>query len=317
MADDEQPRDGAPDRGEAAGVPGEGPADDTRPSADQQPILDETSEFDPFAEVDESEPGRASGEAGAGGPAPDETAAFPGAGMAPGSRGGDETAAFPRGDETTAFSRGDETAVVPPGDQTAVLRPAQASWSGRAGVPPGGVREGTPADWEGRDLGEDGHWWLPIVIGVVALLLLGVLGLGIWLAARNSNDRPATPATPATSAPVAPTSAATSSVPTTTPARPTPSKTTAAVSVVVPQLAGLDEATARAILDDLQLQARTQTRQSDTVRAGRVIETEPAAGDSVPPGTQIILIVATAPPTTAPPTTPAADNQSASTGQGD
>jgi hypothetical protein len=286
MADDEQPRGRAPDSGDAAGVGGEGSVGGTRPTSDDQPALDETTRFDPFAEPDEPEPAEpgSSGER-PGGSRADETAADVG----PGSGGGDETAAFPRPDDT---------AVVPPGDQTAMLPPSQERWSGRAGVPPGGVREGTPPDWEERDLGQQGHWWLPIVIGLVALLLLGVLGFGIWLAARNSKDQPATPATPATTAPVAPTSAATSSVPKTTPPRPTPAATTPAVSVVVPDLAGLDEATARAILEDLRLAAQTQTRESDTVRAGRVIETDPQAGASVPPGTQIILIVATAPPTT-------------------
>jgi hypothetical protein len=152
---------------------------------------------------------------------------------------------------------------------------------------------------------------MPIVVGLVALLLLGVLGYGIWLAAQNNEERE--PVAPATTASAVTTTAPATTAPATTPTRPTAPATSAVASEVVPPLTGLDVATARDILRDVGLEARTENRESESVPAGRIIESRPPVGTTVPRGTEIVLIVATAPPA-APPTTEPAVTESPTTG---
>jgi beta-lactam-binding protein with PASTA domain len=111
------------------------------------------------------------------------------------------------------------------------------------------------------------------------------------------------------------TTAPATSAPPTTPAEPTTAPATTAVALVaVPPLAGLDESIARDILDDLGLGARTETRESNERPAGTVIETDPGAGEQVPVGEVITLIIATEPPPTAPPTTEPPATESPGTG---
>jgi hypothetical protein len=146
---------------------------------------------------------------------------------------------------------------------------------------------------------------MPIVVGILALLLLGILAYGVWLIVQ-SRDRSASPAAPPTAAPPTATSTSatprqTSSAPTTGP--PTPTATTAAATVPVPQLVGLSEAAARAALERIGLTARVQFRPSDRT-PGTVIDTSPRPGASVPAGSQVTLVIAQA-PTTAPPSSPA------------
>jgi hypothetical protein len=283
MADDQQPREDAGDSGDRPGEPG-----GVRPPSSDRPGPDETREFDPFAEADQVGAGDAgTHEGGAGG-----------AGAA------DETVTFPAGDETAEVPYPDRTTRPPIGDETAVISPARAGWSGRAEVRPreagGGPREAAPSGWDERDFQDGRRWWMPIVVALVALLLLGVLGLGIWLAARSDRDgEPVAPATTASATPA--TTAPATSAPPTTPAAPTASPTTAVVTEVVPPLTGLDEETARDILRVLGLEARVETRESSAVPEGRIIESKPPVGTTVPRGTEIVLIIATAPPPTTEP----------------
>jgi hypothetical protein len=296
MAEEQQPRDDAPDRGGDAGGGRPGEQGGPRPPSDEKPGVDQTREFDPFAEQD--------------GTTPDETAAMPSGGRRP---AGDETVAFPAGDETAALPPG---GPPPAGDETAVIPPAPSGWSGRAEVRPpgagGGLREAAPAGWDERDLQDGRRWWMPIVVGLVALLLLGVLGYGIWLAAQNNEERE--PVAPVTTASAVTTTAPATTAPATTPAGPTTPATSAVASEVVPPLTGLDVPTARDILRDVGLEARTENRESDAVPPGRVIESRPPVGTTVPRGTEIVLIVATAPPPAAPPTTEPAVTESPTTG---
>jgi hypothetical protein len=163
------------------------------------------------------------------------------------------------------------------------------------------VRGATPADWGPDESGgTGGRWWLPIVWGIVALLLLGLLSVGIWLIARAEDSEPATPS-------ASPTPAATSAQPTSAaPSTTGPPPTSQAAPVPVPPLVGLTTVQARAELDALGLTYRLRFSTSDQP-AGTVIQTDPAAGTEVPAGTQITLVIATPPRTTAapPPTTAA------------
>ena len=233
--------------------------------------LDQTSEVDPFAEEENGPDGPSA-----------ETAPLPGA---------DDTPPLPGADETTPLPSG------------------PASWSGRAAVPrpqPIAVRGASPTSFNDVEDRADRRWWLPIVVGIVALLLIGVLTYGVWLIVRPSQEDPQ-PVIPTRSAvtTTSPSSRPTSAAPTT--ATPTPSATSATATVALPSLIGQPEATARAVLDRLGLIYRLDFRASDQA-PGTVIETEPGAGTPVPPGALVTLVIAeapTAPPRTVLPTTPA------------
>ncbi|RBJ03368.1 penicillin-binding protein [Micromonospora provocatoris] len=242
----------------------------------------------------------------------------------------DATRAMPRdaagedAEATRAMPRnaGDATRPLPggpagqggPGGQGGPRRPLDATapqepvgaWSGRAGVPPprpAGYPE-PGAEWYG-DEQAGRRWWMPILLGVLALLLLGLIGVGVWLALRaadrNSDPGPAVPSisaqTSAAPTTAAPTSAAPSSSPPSTPA------TTAPVEVPMPPLVGLPEAAARAALDRLDLDYRVQRRASDRP-AGTVISTDPEAGYPVGEDDRVTIVVAVPAPPTSGPTTP-------------
>ncbi|MEH1124658.1 PASTA domain-containing protein [Micromonospora sp. CPCC 206061] len=259
---------------------------------------DETEQFDPFADDVDEPPGpggadteaadeRTGPDATAPLPAPDETA--PMSAVAP-----DETAPM-------AAAKSDETAPMAAVDETAPIPTAGGAWSGRAGVPPPdatAIRGPVPPDWE--PVPEDERrWWMPILLGIIALLLLGMLIVGVWLIMR-ADDSGAGDETPAPTASVVPTTAA---APTTAaPATSAPATATSGpVSIEVPQVVGLTQADAQAQLDAAGLPYRLEFRPSDRP-AGTVIDTDPAGGRTVPEGTQVVLVIAESAPTSAPPT---------------
>lgn len=251
-------------------------------------------------------------------PRPDETAALPrpDAGR---PAGPDATAAMPRADETAPLPGAGvtaplpgagATAAMPPVDATAQQAPADAVWAGRATVRPPeatAVRGPAPVGWQevpGWEVGDERSgrsWWLPIVVGIVALLLLGVLGYAVWLMTQADGDQPAAPVpsaaspSPTRSVSKAPTSAAPTS------ASPTPTRDEPR-DVQLPALVGLSVEQAQDTLDGLELRSRVVYRTSDAP-AGTVIETDPAEGSEVPAGTRVTLVVAAEPRAT--PTRPA------------
>jgi hypothetical protein len=194
----------------------------------------------------------------------------------------------------------DPTRPLPPsGDATRREPPTPAVWSGRAGVPPPRpmeYREPAAGEWYGEE--QPGRrWWTPILLGVVALLLLGLLGGGLWLATSTDDgtDPEASPSARPTSAPAttgAPTTGATSAEPSTAPPSTVPDE------VPMPPVVGLPRAAAERILDRLGLDHRVETRESDRP-AGTVVATDPEAGEPVPAGGVVTLVVA-APPATTP-----------------
>jgi hypothetical protein len=218
----------------------------------------------------------------------------------PDRTGADETRQMPA-------AGADETRKIPrEGDTEAP--PAESRWSGRAGVPPPEAFVVPEAAATEEDMAAGRRWWLPVVLALVALVLLALLGVGLWLVMRGNDDpAPSTPVTPALT-------------PSATPAQPSPSTpstpdtssaaTTAAPSlsvaaqVVVPRLVGVDGDTARSILDALGLTPRLSARPDPLARPGTVLETDPAEGSMVPAGTQVTLVVAAAPPSPAPPSPP-------------
>ncbi|MFI7574521.1 PASTA domain-containing protein [Micromonospora sp. NPDC049497] len=204
----------------------------------------------------------------------------------------------------------DRTAPV---DRTAPLPPDRSTppaWSGRAEVPgprPADYRE--PADWYAEEPGGR-PWWLPILWGVLALLLLALVGGGLWLALRSADD--ATTPTPTSSPSQSPTRASPTTGAPTTSAAPTSSSpsappTTEAVEVPMPPLVNLPLATAQGILDRSGLAYRVEYRTSGRP-AGTVLETDPEAGELVSEGEEVTLVVSRGERTPASPTvTPSAE----------
>ncbi|MFC0507286.1 PASTA domain-containing protein [Micromonospora costi] len=235
----------------------------------------------------------------------------------PGDHEGDETRPLPRPDAEPAeltrrlpgpADRGGPPPAGPtPSDATAADRtaalPPERPWSGRAEVPPprsSDYREPS-GEWYAEDQGGR-RWWLPILWGVLALLLLALLGTALWLLSNvDDGDRTGPDPTPSASvaSSAAPTSAApTSAEPTTEPPSSAP-PTTEAASVPVPPLAGLPQETAEALLDRWGLSHRVEYRPSE-LPPGTVIGTEPGAGEPVTEDGEVVLLVSEADPSASP-----------------
>ncbi|MFI5495416.1 PASTA domain-containing protein [Actinoplanes sp. NPDC051859] len=302
-------------------------------------MSDDTGEFFPFRDEASGESGKHPNERPRKGddstqevprtPADaDRTAMFPAAGDAteihrPATD--DATAVYRAGgdDATTVYRSGGD-------DATAVHRPAGAEqpdadpvWAGRAGVRGPGSASGsapgdeTRTDWAAAPGGSDqapNKWWLPIVVGLIAFALLGVLSWGVWLIAQNSGGEedplppPPTATKPAAPSPTAkPSSVAPSSEPPTSQA-PSSAPPTTPKDTTIPALRGLSVEAARAALNRSGLNYRLRYVTSTDAPAGTVIESDPAEGQQVPGDTVINLIVASAPTATAsaPSTNPSA-----------
>jgi hypothetical protein len=189
-------------------------------------------------------------------------------------------------------------------------------WAGRAAVGPGpgaghesgpgyGYDEYPPAtqQWERPDDSGRGPWWMPVVVGFAILILLALIGLGIWFAlgSQGGGPGPAGTSTPTTS----PTAAASPSP------SPSPSPTTASPSpsvapVNVPPLAGVPLDDAKRLLDQANLSYTVVSQPDPTVPAGVVIETQPGAGTPLTPGSQVTIVVSTGAPSPSPSPSPSA-----------
>jgi hypothetical protein len=250
----------------------------------------------------------------------DEDGSRPNDGPRTGDAETDRTEEMPRGEPDDGVTQ--ESPRTPPRDTTAELPPAEdprartgryadawaddggSGWSGRAGVrPPSGYDD---ADWAAVNPDEPhGRWWMPIVVGIVGLALLGLLGWGIYLIVQSTGDGETSPGVTASVAPPADT-APTSAAPTTRATRQATTEPTRSVppsprDITVPALRGLSSAEARAALDRKLLSYRLRFVASDSP-AGTVIDSDPAEGQQVPADTVITLIVAAAPTTPATPT---------------
>lgn len=285
---------------------------------------DETREFTPFA--DDSRPAGRPGSAdtgsadtepadtgsgdtgsGEGTSTADATAqlpAAPGAAQPP-----DGTVLMPAVGDPTAGPP-DGTSVLPADAATAAratARRAEPAWSGRAEVrpprAPAGV-DSTPTDWDGADWATpaprepQSPWWMPVVIGIVVLVLLAVLGVGVWLIIQAGKDEPAAPAVTPRVAPAS--TSASSAAPSASPTPTTPSSaaTTEPVDVAIPALVGLSSAEARRALDRVGLTYRLVYRPDDAP-AETVIDCDPPEGRQVPADTEVILVIAAPRPSSA------------------
>ena len=275
---------------------------------DEHRRLDETGEFQPFQEEGEIRPI-------GGTPKDDGTERMPRA-----AAESDGTQVFPAADEDATrvappAPRSDATSVLPAvtGDGTRTERDTRSTdnwaddgnevWSARAGVRPrrpGYGDDSTSTDWALPDDEPQGKWWTPIAVGIVALLLLSLLGWGVYLIVQSSGDDAATPEV--TASPAAPATTRPSSAPPITepPTQPTSPLSTPS-DVTVPALKGLSSEEARGALDRKGLNYRLRFVTSDSP-AGTVIDSDPAEGQQVPADTVITLIVAAEPTASATPT---------------
>jgi len=271
---------------------------------------DETSEFSPFEDEDEIRPKDGPRK---GVDASDRTEQLP---RAPADE--DRTRTFPAAADADADAtkvtpqapRSDATSVLP-SSRTGTERHDRNTtnwadeggpvWAGRAGVRPPRPDSGdfTDVDWAVPSNEPRGKWWMPIVVGIVALVLLGVLTWGIYLIAQSAD---ATPDVTPSAAPPASTQATTappSTAATTT--EPTSSPPSSPGDVTIPALKGLSTDEARAALARKGLSLRLRFVTSDSP-AGTVIDSDPAEGQQVPADTVITLIIAAAPSASATPT---------------
>ncbi|MFI7596390.1 PASTA domain-containing protein [Actinoplanes sp. NPDC049681] len=244
----------------------------------------------------------------------------------PRSGDADRTQLFPAADDATRVTPAadDATRVTPPaGDATAVYPAAQGAenwaddeqvWAGRAGVRAPGPGDATRTDWAAVPAEEPrGRWWMPIVVGIVALLLLGVLSWGVYLILQSRGDDEETPApVVTTSAAPAPTTKATttkppSTAPTTT--APTSSPPSSPTDVTIPALRGLSLDEARAALNRTGLNYRLRYVASTDAPPDTVIGSDPTEGQQVPGDTIVNLIIAAEPTATTPATSPTATHE--------
>lgn len=268
---------------------------------DEHRRLDETGEYLPFLDEGENPP--------IGGPPKDDgTVRMPRV-----EEPADRTRVSPAADDdatqvTPQAPRSDATSVLPAasGDETRTERDTRPTdnwadespvWSARAGVRSraGYGDDLAEADWAEPTDEPHGRWWTPIVVGIVALLLLSLLGWGVYLIAQSRGE-PADPpaATASTAAPAAitktgPRSAPPSTAPPTTP--PSTSPPTTPSDVTVPALKGLSSEEARGALDRKGLNYRLRFVTSASP-AGTVIDSDPTEGQQVPADTVITLIIA-------------------------
>ena len=280
---------------------------------EEQRRSDETGEFFPFADESEKDPNS--------GPRKDDRTEL----IPPVPAGGDDatqvTPRAPQRDATAVFPAADDrgTGTERHNRTTADWADGEESvWAGRAGVRP--PRPGTGDDfarsgWDADPATEEprGKWWTPIVVGIVVLILLGVLGWGVWLIVQSTSDdtdEPApavttTAAAPATTEPAAPPP---SVEPTTAP--PTSAPPSSPSDVTVPALKGLSTDEARAALNRMGLNYRLRFVTSDAP-SGTVIDSDPPEGRQVPADTVIALVIAAEPTASATPTpsrTPTTDS---------
>jgi hypothetical protein len=248
----------------------------------------------------------------------DETRRIPPAAATPPGKRLDDTVA----DEAPPTSSGDDAPAssssaasssdAPPasaGDDVTKVAPAASNdewsaWAGRAEVrSPRPARSIYDTDWSDGPPpvtpGQRDRWWMPIVVGVIVLLLLGVLSWAIYVIVQNSGEQPSTvTTTPPTVATAVTTTGVPSAEPSTAPSTepstiPTTTATTQepTAAVTVPALRGSPLAEARAALNRTGLPYRV-LYVSSTAAPGTVIDSDPAEGQEVPPDTRVTIVVA-------------------------
>jgi PASTA domain-containing protein len=262
---------------------------------EEQRRSDETGEFFPFADESENKPND--------GPRKDDRTEL----IAPVPAAGDDATQV-----TPRAPQGDGTAVLPSASDSGTgterynrntanwADEEESVWAGRAGVRPprpGMGDEFARTGWDAEPAPEEtrGKWWTPIVVGIVTLILLAVLGWGVWLIVQSTSDdtEDPTPAVTTSAAAPAPTkpAAVPPSVAPTTAAPTTTAPSSSPSDITVPALKGLSTDEARAALNRMGLSYRLRFVPSDAP-SGTVIDSDPPEGQKVPADTVIALVIA-------------------------
>jgi hypothetical protein len=237
-------------------------------------------------------------------PADDQTVATP-SGNKVDPDGGPRTGGDPAWDRTAMMPRDDgpdagraEAAARAAAGQTAPTWDTRSEpvWAGRAEVRqarPGAGGDFTRTDWAPVDSEPRRVWWSPILIGVVVLVLVAVLGAGVWLIVESGGNDTTTPTASVSAVTPAATRAKTTPPPSAATTKPPTSAPVEPETVEVPALRGLSSAEARQALDRMGLTYRLKFLPSD-VDPGTVIDSDPAEGQEVPSDTEVTLFVASA-----------------------
>lgn len=193
-------------------------------------------------------------------------------------------------------------------DRTSTMPPARddwaadgEAWAGRAPVRPPRTEEYAETDWATVER-EPRRWWMPILVGIIALLVLALLAWGIWLIIQAQSRADQTPA-PVPSLSVPATTVTPSATPTTPPTTQATTTSPTPSSVTIPALRGMSRSNAQQTLSRIGLTSRLRFIATNQAPAGIVIDTDPGEGLQVPQGTTVTLIVAAQP--TAVPSSPA------------
>jgi hypothetical protein len=183
------------------------------------------------------------------------------------------------------------TSILPPVPGGPPAPVEQPRWAARAQVPTPRI-EDYPDEWVTEP---PRRVLFPVLLTVCVMLLLAVLGLGIWLA-LDDGPGPAPSATTGSSTTAVTTS---STPPTTTTTSATPT------GITVPNLVGEEYADAAQTLAGLGLEPERSDVFDPSVPAGLVVATSPTVGTSVAAGQTITVFVSRGPEPTAAPTSTA------------
>jgi hypothetical protein len=213
--------------------------------------------------------------------------------VVPPTRPGDEAATEP-------FDKPDEPATQilrpPAPDPTAALPPVPPTWRGQFGVQPPGPNDDRTSTWSEPPPSSGRAWWLPILVGIVGLLVLVGVAFALVAAMRHtSSPAPVPSATKPTPSQVPPTSPAAPS-PTVSSPPATPSASSNSFITIPSTWEGLLFTDVENEINGLGLKYALQPQVDSSVLPNTVINTIPAPGNQVVPGTTITIIYAAPPP---------------------
>jgi hypothetical protein len=208
----------------------------------------------------------------------------------------------PAGDEaaTQPFDKPGEppTQLIRPQapDPTAALPPVPPTWRGQFGVQPPGPDDDRTGTWTEPPPSSGRAWWLPILVGVVGLLVLVGVAFALVAAMRNtSTPAPNPSATTPTPSPV-PASSTAAPSPTVSSPPATPSASPNSFITLPSTWEGLLFTDVEHEINGLGLKYTLQPQVDSSVLPNTVINTIPAPGNQVVPGTTITIIYAAPPP---------------------
>ncbi|GAA3238265.1 PASTA domain-containing protein [Dactylosporangium siamense] len=242
---------------------------------------------------------------------PDATRIGPSEPVDPWAKDPDATGTGPSNADPDATRIGGGTSPLRPDDSGATRiggplgHDEPPRWTARANVPQPGdpsLRQPTPEEWVEEDPYQGRSWFTPVIVGVVALVLVGALSVGLYLiyqATADGDNAPPNqlPTAGGNTSAVVPSPTPTPPPTSAAPSSAAPSETTAAppTAVAIPPLRGNTLAQATVKLQQLGLEVKVVRRADGSVEPGEVLESDPGPGEMVATGETVTLYVATAP----------------------